>query len=359
MRMDNSTCDKARHLRWARLAPIAVCIPLLFTSVAGCALFGSPGGASGEVRFSDSNIAQWGAINTLTLSAHGLPAPEGGRYYVGWLLDNEREAVTSLGKLSPTAGGANGDYGLTFNAPSPDVNLLFSGDQTKLEVDVTQESPATPPPTRPSGKVMLVGIFPHDPFVHVQHLVVGHPPSVPPGHLVRLLRQTHILYEEPVGQLLQAINGVRPKEQVRCAAQSVLNMVEGTGGANYQPLSTDCTYARDPITQNGDGHGTLNHTADALHHLDVSLKIPTATAAMHTSGSALSNELKTIYGWMAKVDQYALEVRNGDTTHVRDIEALCRQAAFGDLTSGNKGVDQAFVDGQAMATLALTAPSGA
>jgi len=293
-------------------------------------------------------------INAVMITAENLPPPGAGTRYVCWLVDQERAVVLRLGPLQPDS-GTGGKWKLPFQVGETTPNFLFSGDKRLLRVLVTQE-PLDATASEPTGPTILSGQFADQPFLHIQHLLVGHPVTNPPGHLVRLLRQAEILTEEPIPQLFLAIDGAYPQWEAGCAAQSIVDMIEGSSGEHYRQLPSQCTNAHFPITQVGDGHGILQHIQDTLTHVIGAEQAAGFTKEMKQGADELMSDAGNVRDWFSTANQYALEIKQGNNIHVRDLKALCEMALRGNTDTGKGGVYQAYLAAQRMATLSLTPP---
>jgi hypothetical protein len=294
-------------------------------------------------------------INALDLNTVNLPPAAAGMNYIGWLLDKERGVSIRLGRLAPASNATSGQWTLHFQNDVSSPSLLYSGDKRLLQVLVNLE-PIDATQATPTGTTVLFGQVPAAPFFHVQHLLVGHPVIAPPGHVIRLLRQAQILVEEPLAQLFLAIDGVYPQWEAACAAQSILDMIEGKSGSDYRPLPMKCTYAHLPVTQVGDGYGIENHLRDILAHVESALESPGITSDMTSGAHDLRRDANDLKGWYDTAAAYAREIVNGSNVHARDMRALCENALQGDLDTGQGGVYQAYAAAQRMATITLTTP---
>jgi hypothetical protein len=328
---------------------------VLAQSLAACSAPSLPLPASGVASFQDSTPGHDGLIDDVQLSVASLQPPQEGMEYTGWLVDKERAVFLRLGQLVPVSDATGGTWTLQYKSKAAGPSLLFSGEKRLLEVLVTME-PVGGPDTTPGGTTVLAGQFPEAPFYHVQHLLVGHPVTDPPGHIIRLLRQAQILVEEPLAQLFLAIDGVYPQWEAACAAQSILDMVEGKSGGAYRPLPTACTYAHFPVTQVGDGYGIDNHLKDVLAHVVSAEDSPGVTSTMSAGAVDVQGDATNLKDWYSAVATYALEIVHGSNVHVRDLRALCEDALQGDLDSKQGGIYQAYAAAQSMATLRLTVP---
>jgi hypothetical protein len=334
---------------------------LLIIAVVGSSLAACGGSARsdiaphGSVSFQDSSVGREGVINAATITVEHLPPPPEGAGYTCWLVDKERDTALRLGRLVPAGDGSRDAWSLQFQGKESDPNLLFSGDKRQFEVLVTEE-PIESDASRPTGPTRLLGQAPDIPFLHVQHLLVGHPVTNPPGHLIRLLRQAQILVEEPVAQLFLAIDGVYPQWEAACAAQSILDMVEGSGGPDYHQLAARCTNAHFPITQSGDGYGILRHIQDVQAHVVTAEASAGITSEMRAGADDLKRDATDLHDWYTVVSQYAVEIVNGTNTHARDLRALCENGLQGNVDTGQGGIYQAYKAAQRMAVITLSQP---
>ena len=197
--------------------------------------------ANGTVSFSDSQNGS-GHSNVVTVSVRGLTAPPTGSQYTAWIVDTQSERATGLGTLTQNKDG-------TYTAKSTDVhhNVLSLGNR----VVVTLEQGTV---TVPTGQVILSSAFPPKAFVHIKHLLVSFPDT--PGKiglLVGLIDQAQKL--SSASQLLQSISASQNGIAIQCAAQSIIDIAEGTPGSHYKLLANQC--ASENIAEIGDGYGLL------------------------------------------------------------------------------------------------------
>jgi hypothetical protein len=197
---------------------------------------GSPAGLakpSAAVTFFDSNLGQPGDLgqtDSAKIVAQGLSAPAAGSSYYAWLINTSSESITALGVLKPAGNG----YSVTFvpvaNGTTSSTILLNDGN----EVEITLEHGIA---TVPVGRVVLSGSFPPKTFLHIQHLLVSFQ-NWPNALLVGSLVETQHL--DAAAHTLQSAVGHSPST-VQCAAQSILNILEGAGASDYRQLPSGCT----------------------------------------------------------------------------------------------------------------------
>jgi hypothetical protein len=335
-----------------------VAMLVIVSAVIGIAAFKQrsaavPGG-TGQVTFFANQGDVGGETNSLRIAIQNLAAPPAGDSYHAWIIDDATEQVTALGAL--TQKGQT--WTLTFNGGSTDV--LTAGD--KLEV--TQEQGAA---TAPTGQVVLAGKFPVKSFAHIEHLLVSFP--LTPGKIGLLqgvLAQTHLLDNQAA--LLQNVGASKNTVAIECVAQSMLDIIEGTHGANYKPLAAECN--QQYVTITGDGFGLLGksgYVASVEGHASYALSQPDATLAMRQHTPLMNIALANVNSWLTTMQQdlLALQAHPAGSSSLQQIATLADDAYHGvdansdgqiNPVSGEAGAITAYQQGQLMATLSL-APS--
>jgi len=307
---------------------------------------------TGQVTFFDSqnNI---GHTDALKIQISGLQAPPAGSQYDAWLInDTTSEQVTPLGTLV----GKNGQFSLNFpgngQGGQPGINLLGAGN--KLEI--TQEQGNV---TLPAGKIILAGTFPPQAFVHIKHLLFSFPTTPNKiGLLVGVLNQTQLLNSQAV--LLQSFVANKNQSAIGCAAQSIVDIIDGTQGPHFQPLPAECANAS--ITAIGDGFGLLGTNAyiqTASTHAALAANQSDSTANIRLFAGHVETAMNDINGWVTTIEQDALNLLSnpGNTAKVQEIVTLSNNALHDDPASGKTGATTAYLQGQMMATLPLVSVS--
>ncbi len=307
------------------------------------------GTVSGTVTFTDSHN---GHTNALKIIINGLDAPPAGSQYDAWLLNTANEGVVSLGPLT-----AQGSQTFTLNFVG-DPNLLGEGNQ----IIVTQEQGTV---TLPTGKVRLSGTFPPQAYVHIKHLLFSFPDT--PGNiglLVGLLGQAQHLDAQAL--LLQNAAANQNGTAIRCIAQSINNIIEGSHGPHFQPLPAQCASVN--ITDTSDGFGLTTYVADASQHASLAATRPDSTANIKQHAQHVIIATDYIKGWIATIDHDIenLLANRGNTSNVQEIVTLSDHVLNGidldndgqvDPVKGEAGAITAYNHGQFMAILSLTAES--
>ena len=307
--------------------------------------------ASGQVTFFANQNDPGGQTNSLHIDIQHLQPPPAGYNYDAWIINDQTEAVTGLGSLT----GKNQSWSVTYRATSS--NLLAVGD--KLEI--TQEQGVV---NAPAGKVILAGTFPVQAFQHVQHLLVGFPETPGKiGFLIGVLQQARLL--DIQASVLQSVSASRDTVAIGCVTQSMLDIIDGTRGAHYQPLAAKCTQRN--VTVTGDGFGMLGghgFVADAEEHASLALSQKDATNVMRQHGALMDKALTNITAWLTKIEQDALllQANPTDRSSIQEITTLADDAYHGvdvngdgqiDPVIGEAGALTAYQQGQLMATLSL------
>jgi len=346
---------KQRHRNLLTVALVALLV--IASSAVGITLLAQKGStmssAGGQVTFFANQSDPAGQTNSLHITIGNLAAPPAGNNYAAWIINDQTEAILGLGRLTE-----NGQtWSLIFSGSSS--NLLTVGD--KLEI--TQEQGVV---TAPTGTVILSGTFPVMAFQHIQHLLVSFPET--PGKvglLIGLLQQTHLLDSQAA--VLQSVSTSRDPVTIGCVTQSMLDIIEGTQGAHYQPLAGTCTGRN--VTISGDGYGLLGKgfVAGAEEHASLALSQKDATSVMRQHATPMDISLTNVTGWVTTIEQDLLHLRSHptDLSALQEITTLADNAYHGvdvngdgqiDPVAGEAGALTAYQQAQLMATVTL-APS--
>jgi serine/threonine protein kinase len=352
-----------RNVRRTALLALLMIILLLASSVAGAALLlkrsntnNTAPGASGQVMFFDGQNGSQGHTDALNIIVHGLNTPPTGSQYAAWLINEQSEQVVALGTLTGTKQTFSLSYSGEDNNGQGSINLLAMGE----EVEVTLEQGTV---KLPAGQVILLGKFPPQAFAHIQHLLVSFPAT--PGKigvLVGVLEQTHLLNVQ--ADVLQGLAPAHNSVAIQCAAQSIIDVIEGSQGPHYRPLAGLC--ATQNITATGDGFGLAGkgYLADAAEHAILAITQPDATNTMRLHAKLMAVALSNIKGWVTIIEQDALQLLKNpaDQTKIQEIVRLADDAYHGvdvngdgqiDPVAGEAGALTAYLQGQLMATLSL------
>ena len=307
--------------------------------------------ANGTVSFSDSQNGS-GHSNVVTINVRGLSAPPSGSQYNAWIVDTQSERATGLGTFIQNKDG-------TFAAKSTDSHHNVLGLGNRIVVTLEQGTV-----TVPTGQVILSASFPPKAFVHIKHLLVKFPNT--PGNiglLVGLLNQAQKL--SSASQLLQSISASQNSTAIQCAAQSIIDIAEGSQGSHYAPLANQC--AAENIAEVGDGYGLLGaggYIANGEAHASLAATQSDTTVTIRVHAGHVAICLENMKGWITSIDHDAQDLLNNpsDSAKVQEIVTLANHAFNGFDANGDGSIDPipgeggavtAYFHGQLMATLVL------
>ncbi|HXZ03751.1 MAG TPA: hypothetical protein VEH81_02905, partial [Ktedonobacteraceae bacterium] len=240
-------------------------------------------------------------------------------------------------------------------------NILGQGNR----VEITLEQGTVVVPT---GQVVLAANFPPKAFVHIKHLLVSFPDT--PGKiglLVGLIDQAQKL--SSASQLLQSVSASQDTNAIQCAAQSIIDIAEGTNGTHYQQLGNQC--ASHNIAEVGDGYGLLGtggYIANGEAHASLAATQSDTTSTIRVHAGHVAICLQNMNGWISTIDHDARDLLQNpiNPAKVQEIVTLANHAyngfdANGDGTidpiPGEGGAITAYYHGQLMATLVLASGS--
>jgi hypothetical protein len=318
----------------------------------------------------DSSAQALGQTNALEIQISGLALPSSGSTYHAWMIDQRSERVLALGTLVPHGQ----DYSLSYQSigasgDQAGTNLLTLGDQ--LEITLEQGNP-----TLPTGKVVMSGIFPPQSFVHVGHVLVSYPTT--PGKIGLLVGaeiDTELLETQAVA--LQTAASGHNVAAIQCEVQSILDIIQGSKGPQYQPLPGSCSLQHSATT--GDGFGLLGTTSatyntltgylsSASEHAALAATQPDATPNLRAHARNVEVTLANVVGWVTTIQQNAIVLEKTPLSQpaTQAIVTLAGQALHGvdrngdqqiSPVAGEGGIVTAFSEAQQMATLKLVSNS--
>ncbi|MBO0779023.1 MAG: hypothetical protein J2P37_09380 [Ktedonobacteraceae bacterium] len=350
------------HLHGKQIAFLAIILVLLIGGIsAGVSVLLAQRGAGpvaptavkGTASFNDSQDGH-GLTNTITITIPGLQPPGAGMQYKAWLVSEQDESTLALGTLRQSG------QSFVLNFSDPKNNLVGVGNK----VIVTQEQGNV---IAPIGKVLFSAQYPPLALIHIRHLLFSFP-STPGkiGLLVGLRDQARLLNSQAT--LLNSAVASGNVPAVLCAAQSTLNLIEGSQGAHTQPLAEACGQLN--ATVPNDGFGLLGRddksgyiALSAAHAtLAATQKDATSTIKLHAQHVIIAtNDVK---GWVTTIDNdaQALLANPTDKTKAQEIVTLADHVLNGvdlnhdehvDPVPGEAGSITAYVHGQLMAQLTL------
>lgn len=301
--------------------------------------------AVANISFFDSQFGN-GSTDAATIQVTGLTPPPAHTIYDAWLINEKSERILSLGILKQDGNTFTLTYAGNGGSGQPGTNLLSFGDK----VEVTLEQGLVQAPT---GQVLLSAVFPPQAFVHIQHLLVAFPTTPnQQGLLVGTLKQATLLDQQAA--VLQDMVSRQWPVSTRCAAQSIIDIIEGAQGPHYQPLGPQCNGGRWP---SGDGFGLLGsqgYLAGVADHASLAAAAPDASPHIRQHAQHVEIATTNVTGWLQTADQDAMLVLNAtpDTSKVVELVTLCDWALHGTDTNGDETIDP--VPGEAGVILAYT-----
>jgi len=193
---------------------------------------------SGSASFRDAD-----ALNdSLVIDLGGVDAPAAGTKYEGWLKDATGNAI-SVGKLARTSSGT---IKTTYKDASG-ANLL-----AMYQVFIITSEPDPDLSTASSGVVVYSDSVETGAFTHIGHLVVALSSNPDGKGAAKGLREQADLALTHVN-LAKSSSTLADKQK---HAQHVINIIEGTTGANFDAGNDNP----------GDGKGIVNYAADVAVH---------------------------------------------------------------------------------------------
>ncbi len=226
-----------------RMLPVSILLTLVLTLMVTASVSAQEvDDLGGSAVLRDSAAAS----DSLLMSFSDVPAPPEGSAYEGWLLDSAGGKV-SVGILTRSG---TADIDETYVSPSGE-NLLATYSRFAISIEpVPDPDPATPGPIAYSDAIPG-GVFPH-----VGHLVVAWGPNPDSkGIAVGFVEQMGVAARH--ADLAASSSSLADQQK---HSQHVINIIEGTGGANFDAGPGNP----------GDGLGVLAYGADLIKHAQFS-----------------------------------------------------------------------------------------
>lgn len=315
--------------------------------------------ATGQIAFIDNPNGVPGHTDALTMNIQNLETPPSGSQYDAWLVNDAAEQNIALGTLATSGQTFSLNYSGDSKNGQAGTNLLGAGDK----VIVTLEQGSVSAPT---GKVILTATFPPKAFIHIRHLLFSFP--ITPGKiglLVGLLGQAQLLSAQSLS--LQSASANHNTAAIQCDAQSILDILEGSQGSAYQPLSPSCLSLG--ISAAGDGFGILGTSGYDLlasQHASLAATQSDSTDLIRLHAGHVEIAMTNIKGWATQIEQDALKLRASptNTALIQEITTLSDHIFHGvdingdehvDPVPGEAGAITGYNHGQLMATLQFVA----
>ena len=298
--------------------------------VATPVLISAPPG-TGTAVISDANALS----DAITFSMTDVPPPPDGTVYEGWVVTDDGSIKTSTGILAVSGGAIQHQ----FISPTGE-NLIQNYDKAVITIEpVPDDDPG------PSVSVAYNYMIPTDAMAHIRHLVGDWPEGSGVGILTNLKTQLDVAIRHAnLARNSDTLDGVFQH------IHHVINIIEGTGGPNY-----DASFG-DP----GDGLGVLFHAADRKHAGFAAATVAD-DAVIGTHALLADRYGKNASDWASLGRDTALNsvlnqtnislaklfVGPGSQTVIGYLESV--RNGFGD----DGGAEQAYIEAQLMATYVL------
>jgi hypothetical protein len=286
------------------------------------------------------------------ISVHGLTLPYRGAHYEAWIIDENEVHIHSLGTLVKMGT----IYALTFVDNSTTVLSLGN------KIQVTSETADT---SLPTGRVVLSAQIPAGVMTHVDALLVRYPTTPHQVALLQGLRsQAQLIYKES-----QQLSTTHNPSATRCIAQNILTILAGQRPMHDVVSAQTCSSLH--ISQVALDLGLLGSSNNGY------VDIVGVRASLASSRPDANNNLRqyaqhiviaseNLQQWFTTLNQAAKSLLQNptQTTTIQTITQLSADALNGvdsnndgkiSPTPGEAGVTQAYLYGQSMATLTLTA----
>lgn len=297
--------------------------------------------ANGTVNILDS---QPGYSNRLQILVNGLPSAPTGKHYAAWLLDDQSGKSIALGSLT----ASNGSFALDYT--SAQGSILNLGN--KVEVTLEQGNASTP-----GSKVILDAAFPPKALTYIKTLLLSddHTPGKI-GLMVGALQQ--IQQMDTLATSLKQTGG--NAQSVSCAAQDLINLIEGAQGSHYKASTSSCM-ANTNGASNGYGLlGASGYLAQVTQQASLAANQRDATDSIRAHNRHVAICIQNVVNWTTTIDAdaQALLQNPADSGKINEIATLADKAFKGDDGNDNpipgvSGIKTAYFHAQLMAALVL------
>ena len=277
--------------------------------------------------------------NTVVFSLTGVDIPDEDEVYEGWLVSDDGSTKLSTGILSVSA---DGTISHTFTSPS-DENFIANYDKAVITVEPVDDSDPGP-----SDHVAFMHQIPSGSMAHIRHLLTEWPAGADMGILGNLQDQL----QTAVAHASLAANSSNV-DDVRTHIHHVINIIEGEDGDNF-----DASFGNP-----GDGLGVLLHAEDRKHAGFAAAASPDDDD-MAEHAALVDEHGGNAEAWSILARDQALDVLGVDSlvgaqTLAGALGAILQDALDGIDATGEGGAEQAYVEGQLMATYPLPGPAPA
>jgi hypothetical protein len=218
---------------FSRVLKLTLALSLLALMLPVTAVMGQ---TTGTATFADSSA---GKSDKLVVSMNDMPPLGASEVYQGWLVSDDGKTNVDVGVLTVAA---DSSIIHTFTSATG-TNLAAANDTFTVTIEATGGA------TSPSKVVAFTATIAEDAMTHIRHLLVSNAGNqgITPG----LYAQTNAALTQA-----EAAANATSLSDIQAAAGNAINIIEGSGGANFDASRTE----------SGDSYGVLNYAADAKTH---------------------------------------------------------------------------------------------
>ncbi len=280
--------------------------------------------------------------DTLTITLEAVPAQQPGTALEGWLVTDDWEGLVSTGTMSIDG---EGNVSHTYVSPTGD-NLIAGFNKFVVTIE-----PVPDPSADPSGNYAFGARVKLSAMDHIRYLLISWPPGSDSGVIHNLSAQLSLAIESN-----RMASSAGTLEDMQMYAQRVINIIEGSDGANFDAS------AGNP----GDGVGVMTHISDLENAMFASEEDPDnmvlAQHAALVAASAANIEARVTDARDAAVSSLGRSSVLDARLDLIPVAGLLSSAlngldanSDGMIESGGAegGTSQAYVDAQRMATYQL------
>lgn len=286
--------------------------------------------------------------DAITFTMANVPEPSAGTELVGWLISDDGNTKLSTGPMT-LAGGA---VAHTFGSGSS----RYTGENliTNYSLLVITEEAVGADPDSPAGSAVYHYQIPISAVTHIRHLLSAWPGGSGAGILTNLQTQLETARAHAdLSRFSGTLDGLKTH------AHHVINIIEGTGGANF-----DGSFGNP-----GDGIGVLTHADDRKHAGFAAGTVPDDEVVnSHADLVDVAGTNANNFAVLARdrILQFVLAETNLATAsrHMANVSGVLGNALTGldadgngtkALIAGEAGADAAYTQAQLMATYTLQA----
>ena len=237
--------DKGGSMYFSRVLKLTLALSLLALMLPVTAVMGQ---TTGTATFGDSSA---GKSDMLVVTMSDMPPLGAGEVYQGWLVSDDGKTNVDVGVLEVAD---DSSISHTFTSATG-TNLAAANATFTITIEATGGA------TSPSKVIAFTTTTDEDAMTHLRNLLVsnaGNPNYASGAHTGIPKGITPGLYEQTNAALTQAEAAATATSlsDIQAAAGNAINIIEGTGGANFDASRTD----------SGDSFGVLNYASDASAH---------------------------------------------------------------------------------------------